>query len=57
MDKLTHIEEFGNIYSMPIDEPTAFWDAGFIVKKDSKPNKAAKKFMNYFLNKYNKDMI
>lgn len=57
VDKLTHIEEFENICSIPIDDSTAFWDAGFIVKKDSKPNKAAKKFMNYFLNKYNKDMI
>ncbi|MCR4431075.1 MAG: LysR family transcriptional regulator [Tepidanaerobacteraceae bacterium] len=51
VDKLTHIEEYSNICAIPIDEPTAFWDAGFIVKKDARPNKAVKKFMEYFLNK------
>lgn len=56
VDKLTHIEEYRNICSIPIDDPTAFWDAGFIVKRDAHPNKSAKKFMNYFLNKYNKDL-
>ncbi len=56
VDKLTHIEEYRNICSIPIDDPTAFWDAGFIVKRDAHPNKTAKKFMNYFLNKYNKDL-
>ncbi|MDK2805351.1 LysR family transcriptional regulator [Thermoanaerobacterium thermosaccharolyticum] len=56
VDKLTHIEEYSNICSIPIDDPTAFWDAGFIVKRDAQPNKSTKKFMNYFLNKYNKDL-
>ncbi|ADL08294.1 LysR family transcriptional regulator [Thermosediminibacter oceani] len=57
VDKLTHVEKYNNIRCIPIDEPTAFWDAGFIVKKDAKINNAAKKFMNYFLVRYNKDTI
>lgn len=57
VDKLTHIEKYNNIRCIPLDEPTAFWDAGFIVKKDVKINNTAKKFMNYFLSKYNKETI
>lgn len=57
VDKLTHIEKYNNIRCIPLDEPTAFWDAGFIVKKDVKINNTAKKFMNYFLSRYNKETI
>ncbi|KXG78728.1 HTH-type transcriptional regulator CynR [Fervidicola ferrireducens] len=57
VDKLTHphIEEYKNIKVIPLDDPTAHWDAGFIVKKGAKISKAAKRFMDYFLlgkNKY-----
>lgn len=57
VDKLTHVEKYNNIRCIPIDVPTAFWDAGFIVKKDAKVNNASKKFINYFLSKYSKDII
>ncbi|SHM35733.1 DNA-binding transcriptional regulator, LysR family [Caldanaerovirga acetigignens] len=54
VDKLTHphIEEYKNIKIIPIDDPTAYWDAGFILKKGTKISKAAKKFIDYFIEKY-----
>ncbi|TZE81900.1 LysR family transcriptional regulator [Calorimonas adulescens] len=57
VDKLTHVEKYNNICCIPIDAPTVFWDAGFIVKKDAKISNATKRFMNYFFSKYNKDTI
>ncbi|SNR87811.1 DNA-binding transcriptional regulator, LysR family [Anaerovirgula multivorans] len=57
VNSLTHIETYNEIISIPITIPTAFWDIGFLVKKDTKINHTMKLFMNYFLNKYDKDMI
>jgi DNA-binding transcriptional LysR family regulator len=57
VEKLTNVEKYNNICCIPLDVPTAFWDAGFIVKRDEKMKPAAKKFINYFLNKRNLKQI
>lgn len=57
VEKLTNVEKYNNICCIPLDVPTAFWDAGFIVKRDEKMKPAAKKFINYFLNKRNLEQI
>lgn len=57
VEKLTNVEKYNNICCIPLDVPTAFWDAGFIVKRDDKVKPAAKKFINYFLNKRNLEQI
>lgn len=57
VEKLTNVEKYNNICCIPLDVPTAYWDAGFIVKKGEKMKPAAKKFINYFLNKRNLEQI
>lgn len=49
VNSLAKVDAYPEIVRIPIDVPTAFWDLGFIIKKDKKISQPLKKFMSYFL--------
>lgn len=55
VNSLAKIASYHEITSVPISVPTAFWDLGFIVKKERKISPVLKKFLVYFLEKYHKN--
>ncbi|MTI59946.1 MAG: LysR family transcriptional regulator [Firmicutes bacterium] len=57
VNSLTHIKDYNEIVSIPIDVPTLFWEVGIIIKKGTKIEQGKKKFVNYFLKKYNKPTL
>jgi DNA-binding transcriptional LysR family regulator len=57
VNSLTNIKGYDELCCIPINVPTAIWDIGFIVKKDTKLTQTMKIFMNYFLNKNHQDTI
>lgn len=56
VNSLAKIASYPEILSVPIQVPTAFWDIGFIIKKDKQISPSLKKFMNYFFEKYGKNV-
>lgn len=57
VNSLANVTEYNELCCVPINTPTAVWDIGFIVKKDTKINQTMKIFMNYFLDKNNQNTI
>ncbi|AZO96242.1 LysR family transcriptional regulator [Halocella sp. SP3-1] len=57
VENLIHIENYKHILSIPLDTSSAFWEIGVLVKKDIKMNNLMKKFINYFLSKYQKKLL
>ncbi|MDF2636713.1 MAG: LysR family transcriptional regulator [Pelosinus sp.] len=49
VNSLAKVEAYDEIVRIPISVPTAFWDLGFIIKKDKKISQPLKRFMSYFL--------
>ncbi len=48
---------YDEICCIKVNSPTAIWDIGFLVKKDTIINENMKIFMNYFLNRNNQNII
>jgi DNA-binding transcriptional LysR family regulator len=57
VNSLANVANYDELCCVPISSPTAIWDIGFIVKKDTRINQTMKIFMNYFLNKNNQNII
>ncbi|WP_255319549.1 LysR family transcriptional regulator substrate-binding protein [Dendrosporobacter quercicolus] len=51
VNSLAKIDAYDELVRIPISVPTAFWDLGFIIKKDKKISQPLKKFMSYFFRK------
>lgn len=49
---LTDIKAYNEIVSIPIEVPTAVWEVGFIIKKDTKINQDMSSFINLILSYY-----
>lgn len=57
VNSLANVSNYDELCCIPINNVTAIWDMGFIVKKDTRINQNMKIFMNYFLSKNKQNII